>query len=148
VHSIPTKLRHGNVMESDDLCAIRAQDSTQLDRYFVRCILPVRILDHGEDVTQWGLWAEVSGADSKVIYDRWDDPDQAAQPPFAGVLANTIPGYPATVGLRVRIRMTGPQTRPSIELAPDQTHPFVTECLNGVPIERVLVWLTSTGVSR
>ena len=145
VHSIPSELRAGNVMESDDLCAIRAQDSAQLDRYLVRCILPVRIVDHDGELTQWGLWAEVSAAVSKVTYDRWDDPDQATQPPLEGVLANNIPGYLATIGLPVRIQMNDPKSRPTLELAADAAHPFATECRNGVTIDRVLAWLSNMG---
>lgn len=142
---IPPKLRPGNVMESDDLCALRAQDATQDDRYFVRCTLAVPLVDHDGDVTHWGVWAEVNGPDSKLIYDLWDDPAQTEQPAMDAVLANNIPGYPPTIGLPLKLRMTGPKTRPSLVFAPDQSHPFALECRAGVTVHRVREWLARMG---
>jgi hypothetical protein len=142
---IPAKRRAGNVIESDDLCALRAKKATQTDRYFVRCTLAVPLVDHDGAVTHWGVWAEVSGPDSNVIYDRWDDLAQAEQPAMDAVLANNIPGYPATIGLPLRLRMVSPTTRPSVALAPDQSHPFARECNAGVTIGRVKEWLGRMG---
>jgi hypothetical protein len=143
---IPPKLRAGNVIESDDLCALRAQDATQVDRYFVRCTLAVPLVDHDGVVTHWGVWAEVSGHDSKVIYDRWDDPAQMKQPAMDALLANNIRGYPATIGLRLRLRMAGPTTRPSVVFAAKQSHQFARECRAGVTIDRLKEWLGGMGV--
>jgi hypothetical protein len=133
------------VFESDDLCALRAQDAAQQDRFFVRCTLPVSLLDHAGEITRWGVWAEVSGPDSKIIYDYWDDPAQPEQPAMEAQLANDIPGYPPTVGLRMRLRMRGTTTRPELVFAPDQSHPFALECRMGVTVQRVKEWLARIG---
>jgi len=148
VHQFPAAQRPGNVMEGDDLCAIRAQDASQVDRYFVRCTLAVPLLDHGDQTVHWGLWAEVDGLDSKRIYDLWDDPDQAAQPAIDARLANNIPGYPATIGLPLRLKMTGPRTRPALVFRAQALHPFAAECRAGVAIDRVFEWLARMGVGR
>lgn len=147
IAAIPAKLRPGNVMESDDLCALRAQDATQTDRYFVRCTLAVPLVDHDGEATHWGVWAEISGQDSKVIYDRWDDPAQAEQPAMDATLANNIPGYPATIGLALQLRMAGPTTRPKLVFAADQSHPFAVECRAGVTVDRVKDWLRRMGAA-
>jgi len=145
IAAVPSSLRATHVFESDDLCALRARDATQQDRYFVRCLLPVPVRDH-ED-TRWGVWAEVSGPDSKTIYDAWDDPRQAERPAMDAQLANDIPGYPPTVGLPMRLRMSGPTTRPQLTFAADQSHPFALECRAGVTVHRVKEWLARMGAS-
>lgn len=145
---IPPEKRRGNVMETDDQCAIRARNATQQDRYFVRCTLAVALVDHGDDVLMWGIWAEVSEADAQVINARWDDPDQAAQPPFAARLANDVPGYPATVGLPVRLVLTGPTTRPALSFDGEHAHSFAVECGAGVTVQRAQEWLSRMGRRR
>jgi hypothetical protein len=59
--------RKSRVKENDDLCVIRAQDAEPADRYFVRCLLPVRLLDATSGIN-WGIWAEVAEADFRRIW--------------------------------------------------------------------------------
>ncbi len=141
VAGFPFDRRKGNIMESDDICAIRAQPSTPYDRYFVRCTMSVRLLEHGTADIQWGLWAEIGEKDALIIKQRWEDPEQMRQPPMAATLANNIPGYPLTMGLRLRLQLTGPDTRPSLTFEDGQDHPFVTECKSGVPVSRAKQWV-------
>jgi hypothetical protein len=138
IFAMTAEEKRGRVSESNDLCALRGVDEP--DRYFVRGVLPVRLLD-APDTTAWGLWAEVAEDDAKDIYDRWDDPDQAAHPAFEATLANQIPGYPDTLGLPLALRLTGPKTRPALAFAGSSIHPFVRECLAGVCVHRVMEWL-------
>jgi hypothetical protein len=103
-------------------------------------MLPIPI--RGDDrPCNWGIWVEVSAADFKTIWDRWDDPDQARQPPFAGVLANSVGDYPETVGLRGRVQLTGPSTPPDFTFDDDVDHAFAQEQRDGVFPERRLEWL-------
>jgi len=39
------------------------------------------------------------------------------------------------------VRLTGPETVPKVQLAPDLAHPLAAEQLEGVYPERVLEWL-------
>jgi hypothetical protein len=130
--------KRGRVWESDDICALRGVGEP--DRYFVRGFLPVRLLD-APGATAWGLWAEVGEDDAKVIYDRWDDADQAAHAPFEATLANRVPGYPDTLGLPLSVQLMGPKTRPSLAFDESSIHPFARECLAGVCVHRVMEWL-------
>jgi hypothetical protein len=141
VAAFPFDKRKGNIMESDDVCAIRAQPSTPYDRYFVRCTLAVPLLDHGTDEIQWGVWAEVGEQDARIIRQRWEDADQASEPPMPAVLANNVRGYPATMGLKLRLQLMGPDTRPTLVFEDGQEHPFVTECRSGVSVKRAKEWL-------
>ena len=131
--------KKGRVLENDDICALRG-DGGAADRFFVRCTMPVRLLD-GPGSSRWGLWAEVASEDSVTIWNAWDDPNQAQVRPMQARLANRVPGYPDTIGLPASLQLTGPTTRPELSLAPESTHPFVRECRAGVGIHRVKEWL-------
>jgi hypothetical protein len=140
VVSLSTEERAERVKENDDLCAIWAASESERHRYFVRCLLKVRLLD-AEDDTAWGLWAEVEEADFHRILGRWSDPDVAAMPPIEAALANRVPNYPDTIGLPVMLRLTGPTTRPELTFEPSSIHPFALECGEGVCTHRVMEWL-------
>lgn len=126
-------------METNDICALRGE-AGNADRYFVRCILPVQLLD-AQGISCWGLWAEVAEEDSVVIWNAWNDPDQHKIAPMQARVANRIPGYPDTIDLPVRLKLTGPKSRPELSLTGDSLHPFARECLAGVCTHRVKEWL-------
>jgi hypothetical protein len=132
--------KQGRVFETDDVCALRGRDTP--DRFFVRGVLPVRLLD-GPGTTGWGIWAEVGEEEAATIYRHWSDPDQAALAPMAARLANRVPGYVDTRGLPLSLQLTGPTSRPSLSFTGDSIHPFVSECRAGVCVHRVMEWLTS-----
>lgn len=68
---------------------------------------------------------------SKCGLELWEDRRQAQEPPFAGQLANRIPGYPGTIGLRVRVRMLSPTSRPTLDLT-GKNHPLAKEQQQGI----------------
>lgn len=104
---------------------------------------PLELLDGDEERrTGWGLWAEISAADARVTLDRWSDPDQAAQPPFSGALANSVSVFPETIGLPLIVQLTGPTTRPALAFPASCDHPFAVECRRGVTVHRVHEWLS------
>src|SRR5688572_12832266 len=117
VFAMSARQKKGRVMENDDVCALRGEQGNP-DRFFVRCTLPVRLLD-APGISSWGLWAEVTEEDSRVIWKAWNDPDQNRIPPMQARLANRIPGYPDTIGLPVLLKLTGPTTRPELSLTKD-----------------------------
>ena len=139
IFAMSTEQKKSRVMENNDICALRAEGSGP-DRFFVRCTLPVQLLD-APGTSCWGLWAEVSEGDSVVIWNAWDDPEQDKIPPMQARVANRILGYPDTINLPVLLRLTGPTSRPELSLTADSLHPFARECLAGVCIHRVKDWL-------
>ena len=88
----------------------------------------------------WGFWVQIDDRAYWRIVTLWDDPGQAAEPPFPCTIANDVPNYPGTRGLPGVIRLTGPDTRPSLTLAADCEHAFAVEARTGVAAERALVW--------
>ena len=138
--------KNGRVMENDDICALRGDEVTP-SRYFVRCTLPVQLLDAPGNVC-WGLWAEVSEADSAVIWKAWDDPEQNKIPAMSARIANRIPSFPDTIDLPVVLKLTGPTSRPELSLRGNSLHPFVKECAAGVCTHRVMEWLGAMAEHR
>jgi hypothetical protein len=137
--AVPEAERPHRTVAGKSDCRIRDIADTER-RYFLRVMLAIPI--RGEDRScNWGIWAEVSASDFKTAWDRWDDADQANEPPFPGVLANSVSEYPETLGLPGLVQLTGPATPPRFRFADSVEHPLAREQRDGVFPERRLEWL-------
>lgn len=127
VWAIPEEERADRAKFNTDLCQYA-------DRFYLRGILYTPII--GEDQKfGWGLWAEV---DEEVFqkYLSVYDTDGTGQPPVAGVLANTPPGYEGAEGVRIQIHF-GPSTERPEFVAEPSSHLFYREQTEGITVERV-----------
>ncbi len=120
--------RRSEVKESDDLCAIR------LERFFIRAVLPLPVKEW-EDPYRIGIWVELEQRAFDRVLQLWEDPAQDKEPSFDAVLANDIPSFPSTCGLRVRLKLTSPKTRPDV-LVPESQHPLHREQYLGITAHR------------
>jgi hypothetical protein len=136
--AVPREERQRRISDSDSACLIASEDRHEL-ACFVRALLHVPITDEGSRIG-WGLWVQIDDHAYRRVVSLWDDPDQAAEPPFPCTVANDIPNYPSTRGLPGVIRLTGPHTRPSLTLALDCEHAFAVEARTGVLNKRALEW--------
>jgi len=129
---VPEAERAARTKVDDDLCMI---DET---RFFVRSLLPIPVTDGGKDYC-WGVWAEVAEAGFKRILELWSSPEQVNEPIIDARLANEMPYYGGTLGLRVALHLTGPTTRPSVSLVDD--HPLLSnQQTEGVDRSEVLAF--------
>jgi hypothetical protein len=131
------RMRSENAQADDNLCRISFPGEPS--RHFVRGVLPVPVPDR-PDGLMWGLWAEVSEAAFRRVLELWSAPDQSSEPPFDAELANVIPSYRDTLGLPMRVFLTGPTSRPRFEFDANVHHPFVEECQRGVTGHRAAEW--------
>ena len=128
IFALPAEVRARDVRESDDVC--RTRDG----RYFVRGVLPLPVT--GRDIPyNIGLWVEVDAAAYAIVDQRWDDPDQANEPPLPACIANDVPTVPPTLGLEAALRLTGPRSRPNVWIA-DPEHPLYAEQNDGITAHR------------
>lgn len=113
-----------------------SSDIVRLDgeRFFVRGILPLKVVGR-ELPYNLGVWVEVLPETFGRIYDRWDDEDQAQEPRLPGLLANSVPFHPSTIGLPVAIQLTGPKSRPEFYIAPVE-HTLYGEQVRGIDEHR------------
>jgi hypothetical protein len=116
------------VRENDDLCIIDGK------RFFVRSLLPLPV-ESREVPYCIGIWGEVTQAAFKQIYDLWDSNEQVHEPPFAAEIANEIPTVGGSLGLRAKLRLTGPTTRPDVFIEPSQ-HRLYVEQARGIDEHR------------
>jgi hypothetical protein len=105
-------------------------------RFFLRGTLPLPVSGRPRPYNI-GIWAEVSREAFVRTYELWADPDQAAEPRFPGVLANTLPQQPETCGLAVLVQLEGPTTRPTFHLSAAD-HPLFQEHTTGIDEHRAL----------
>lgn len=128
VMALPEERRKVEVQESDDLCAMRS------GRFFVRGVLPLRVVEW-EKPYRIGLWVEVGRTTFDRVQELWDAPDQDKEEPFFAVIANEIPSFPSTIGLKVKLQLTGPTSRPDI-LVSESEHPLHREQHLGISVHR------------
>jgi hypothetical protein len=119
--------REARCKESNDLCSMDGE------RFFVRGVLPLPVAGRQEPYCI-GLWAEISAQAYERIWKLWDEPDQSSEPAFQATLANDVPGG-ATLGLRVKVALTGPTTRPDLFVV-EVSHPLFEEQRAGISSHR------------
>jgi hypothetical protein len=129
---VPKEEREQRCKSTDDVCTIDDSD------FYLRGILPVPVMD-GQEFA-WGVWARVSEEDFKRYLELWDDELQGREPPFAGEIANSIPGYDETIGVSVSIQLIGASSRPTFTVN-DKQHRLFGDQQKGVSYDRVLEFL-------
>jgi hypothetical protein len=120
--------REQTVKEDNDLCAIK------WSKYFVRALLPLRVSGRDEPYCI-GIWVEVEQPTFSRVLELWSEPGQAGEEPFDARIANSIPILPHTLGLPVKLHLTGPTTRPRAYLGA-QEHPLALEQSQGITAHR------------
>ena len=125
-----------------------SSDACVLDerRFFVRGGLPLPVRGRTEPY-HLGVWAEVSRASFSRIYELWTDPAQASEPAYSGTLANSVPLHFSTLGLLLRVRLTGPTTRPEFYLE-GMNHSLYAEQHGGIEEHRALEYSDRASTNR
>ncbi len=137
--AVPRDERPFRTLDGNDHCAIRDLADAER-RYFLRVLLPIPVRGRDKPCS-WGIWAEVSSEAYQKALALWRDPAQGEEPPFAGRLANTCPGYRETQGLPGLIQLVSPDTIPVFHFLDEVDHPLAREQREGVDPQRVLEWL-------
>jgi len=117
--------------------ALLEEDGCIIDdrRFFLRGCLDVPV--QGEaDVMPFVVWAEVGQADFLTWVETYAEETRANVGPFDAVLADRLPLYPATEGLKLRVHIRDRGLRPRLVLlSPD--HPLAIDQRHGVDLARV-----------
>jgi hypothetical protein len=104
-------------------------------QFFVRGCIEISV--HGEaQPFAWGAWVNVSEADFNLFEKAFHNAERSQVGPFAGYLANALPGYPDTLNLHVRAHLRNDGIRPYIEVAPSE-HPLHQEQCRGMSPARL-----------
>jgi len=116
-------------------CLLKSDVSVLDDqRFFVRGVLPLPVAGRAVPYNL-GVWAEIDKSALARIDELWDDPRQEREPPFDGTLANRVPLVANSLGLALRVRLSGPSTCPYFEIA-DERHELFAEQRQGISERR------------
>lgn len=114
VHELEYLSRYLRSRSNSDLCTLDES------RYFIRGVLPLPFQEEEENFT-WGAWVEVSREDHDRYVSAFEV-DGRGNPRFAGLIANQLPGYEATIGLGVEVQLQDEGKRPIFHVAADTSH--------------------------
>lgn len=126
IFAMPEDQRAARAKTHSDLCSLDDR------RYFIRGVVYVPVPQLGTRFG-WGVWAEVS----KEVFLRYQeiyDEDASAEPPAAGVLANTPPGY-SSVEQPLEILFGPPDQRPTFKPSLTDSE-FFREHVEGMPVRK------------
>lgn len=104
------------------------------DRYFIRCILPVPLVEQ-QNAFCWGAWAEVEQS-TFYRYVELYEVDGSEEPPHHGMLANALSPYGQTIGVPVLIQFGDPAKRPVLTTQPNDQSVLAQEQRVGIDEHR------------
>ena len=131
IHALSDEERSTRCDISTDMCRL------DRERFFLRGLLPLPVSGRPQPY-RLGVWAEISLDTFRRIYERWDDADQAEEPPLPATLANSLPLHDAdTLGLRISVQLTGPRTRPDFFVEAHE-HSLYLEQAQGIDEHRAI----------
>lgn len=88
-----------------------------LQRFFIRALLPVRLSDGHE--FHFGVWLETPEETSKQLWTNWERPEYAAMR-FEATLANSVPPwYEVVLGAQCVAAVRAPDQLPYVESSSD-----------------------------
>lgn len=131
IFSLSADERDGRADVSSELCTLDAE------RYFVRCVLRLPIVESPQRTFDFGPWVEVSAADfARYAVHIQSSPRRLSTLP--GQLANELPLFPRSLGIPVCFAY-GRQAhdRPAITVI-DADHLLAREQRSGISIDRVV----------
>jgi len=105
------------------------------ERFFVRGCIEIQV-EGEEQPFAWGAWVDVSKSDFEVLEASFGQERRTHLGPFAGYLANALPGYPETLNLHVVVHQRDDGIRPFIEVRPCD-HPLHREQCEGMSAKRL-----------
>jgi hypothetical protein len=126
VFALSEEQRAARASMHSDLCSLDDR------RYFIRGVVYVPVQQLGIDFG-WGVWAEVS-ADTFRRYRELYDQDGSSEPPAAGILANTPPGY-AAIEQALEIHFGPADQRPLFKPTASDSE-FYREQIEGLPVRK------------
>lgn len=127
---LPEGERASRARLGSDLCVI---DET---RFFLRAVMQLPIAGY-DDHFGFGVWAEVGSDDFKTYFQNFDAAKNSHLGPFAGEIANAVPGFPDASGLACRVHLQDGGRRPIVEML-RAVHPLATAQANGMTIDRAI----------
>ena len=123
VWAIPEMERAEKAKFDSDLCRYG-------DRHFIRCVLTVPFTQRPGGFG-WGAWAEVDWPTFERYLHLYHK-DGSSEPTATGLLANSLPAYPQSLGAHVAIQFRTAADRPSLSSTEPVESPLAREQRGGI----------------
>jgi len=136
VWTIPENERSNQAKFNSDLCQFGSS-------FFIRCLLKLPFNEQS-DYYGWGVWVEVQEPDFYRYVELYDK-DGSDEPAVSGTIANSMPGYPSTLGLPVMVQFQNSTSRPAVHMPGVSDHPLAAEQSTGIDNRRYHEILVATG---
>lgn len=107
------------------------------EHYFVRTVLPLRIIGSQAVEFSYGVWVTLSPKNFELYAKSFDSGEQASLGPWFGWFSNRLAGYPDTLNIKTQVHPRDGGQRPWIELEPT-AHPLAVEQRDGITFDRLL----------
>lgn len=113
---------------SSDQCIVDDRE------FYVLARLEIPVVGVDERFT-WLMWVSLSESSYSAYEQSYEWPQRDHIGPFFAWIADDLPLYPATAGLKSRIHLRDNGIRPWVELEPSK-HPLAVDQANGISAER------------
>lgn len=120
--------KYRRTRSNTDLCSLDES------RFFIRGLLSIPFT-HQEGEFAWGVWAEVPKATHDFYLDNYSN-ELAQGTRVAGVLANTIPGFPEITGQALDIEFQNAKSRPFFFFPRSAKHELAADQREGIDHNR------------
>ncbi|MBB5018588.1 hypothetical protein HNQ59_001879 [Chitinivorax tropicus] len=117
--------------------AVLSSDQCIVDGHYFFILGRLEIPLNGEaEPFSWLVWVSLSKADFGRANELWETAGREVEPPYDGWLCTSLPCYPSTLRLKVKVHTRPVGHRPFVELLPCD-HPLYLEQRDGVDLTRV-----------
>ncbi len=140
-YAIPEAEREQRAVLHSDFCII---DDAY---YYIRCVLEIPIKGEAHDRLGWGVWCQVSDTVFDAYGESFSEERQSHLGPLPGHLANTLTGYPETMGLSCQIFPKDGGLRPLVELDAAR-HPLVSHQRDGISLQQAVEFASRVMVAE
>ncbi|WP_137939353.1 DUF2199 domain-containing protein [Chitinivorax sp. B] len=117
--------------------AVLSSDQCIVDGHYFFILGRLEIpLDGASAPFSWLVWVSVSKTDFGRANDLWETSGRETEPPYDGWLCTSLPCYPDTLRLKVKLHTRPVGQHPFVELEPTE-HPLYLEQHDGINQQRV-----------
>ena len=104
------------------------------EHFFILGNLDIPIIGSAEPL-RWSVWSTLSQPNFKRAAELWETPGREDEPAYFGWLSNHIPGYAATINIKVFVHTQEVGIRPQIEVL-EEGHPLRRDQIEGISADR------------
>ena len=127
--------RPARVVGGNDLCSLHGGRPSDPVQYFVRGVIPLRVPELNDS---WaiGVWVQVAESHFRLYHSLYNA-DASGESRFEGTIANSVKGFPDTLGATVWIQLGNEAQRPTFWFPPESQCSLARLQESGISVHQV-----------